>query len=185
MTALLNRTFSPRNISQPGHSFRIGYLFCKWSNMCLVLKTYNCFLIRHIELWLMFISFLTLSIFIHWQRITIADVLKDEWFKKDYKPPVFEDKLETSLDDVEAVFKDSEVRLFLRIKNNNSNHFVYTQWKSFCLCCSFNWSFLQQEFHVTEKTEERPAAMNAFELISMSKGLNLGNLFDVEQVRFW
>lgn len=78
-------------------------------------------------------------------RITIADVLRDEWFKKDYKPPVFEDKLETNLDDVEAVFKDSE------------------------------------EFHVTEKTEERPAAMNAFELISMSKGLNLGNLFDVEQ----
>ena len=38
---------------------------------------------------------------------------------------------------------------------------------------------------MTEKTEERPAAMNAFELISMSKGLNLGNLFDVEQVRFW
>lgn len=78
-------------------------------------------------------------------RITIADVLRDEWFKKDYKPPVFEDKLETNLDDVEAVFKDSE------------------------------------EFHVTEKTEERPAAKNAFELISMSKGLNLGNLFDVEQ----
>ncbi|KAK1397036.1 hypothetical protein POM88_006899 [Heracleum sosnowskyi] len=75
-------------------------------------------------------------------RITIADVLKDEWFKKDYKPPVFEDKLETNLDDVEAVFKDSEVQLSL---------------------------------------QERPAAMNAFELISMSKGLNLGNLFDVEQ----
>lgn len=41
---------------------------------------------------------------------------------------------------------------------------------------------LQQEYHVTEKREEQPAAMNAFELISMSKGLNLGNLFDVEQV---
>ena len=25
--------------------------------------------------------------------------------------------------------------------------------------------------------------MNAFDLISMSKGLNLGNLFDIEQVR--
>ncbi|XP_021892644.1 CBL-interacting serine/threonine-protein kinase 3 isoform X2 [Carica papaya] len=52
---------------------------------------------------------------------------------------------ETNLDDVEAVFKDSE------------------------------------EHHVTEKKEEQPAAMNAFELISMSKGLNLGNLFDAEQ----
>lgn len=35
---------------------------------------------------------------------------------------------------------------------------------------------------MTEKKEEQPAAMNAFDLISMSKGLNLSNLFDVEQV---
>ncbi|XP_037495424.1 CBL-interacting serine/threonine-protein kinase 3 isoform X1 [Jatropha curcas] len=79
-------------------------------------------------------------------RITITEILEDEWFKKDYKPPVFEEKEHTSLDDVEAVFKDSE------------------------------------EHHVTEKKEEQPTAMNAFELISMSKGLNLGNLFDAEQV---
>ncbi|KAG9157020.1 hypothetical protein Leryth_009053 [Lithospermum erythrorhizon] len=75
-------------------------------------------------------------------RITIAEILEDEWFKKDYKPPVFSEKEDTNLDDVEAVFKDSE------------------------------------EHHVMEKREEHPVAMNAFELISMSKGLNLGNLFD-------
>ncbi|KAH0977379.1 hypothetical protein GBA52_027098 [Prunus armeniaca] len=79
------------------------------------------------------------------ERITISEILEDEWFKKDYKSLVFEEKEDTNLDDVEAVFKDSE------------------------------------EHHVTEKKEEQPAAMNAFELISMSKGLNLGNLFDVEQ----
>lgn len=39
-----------------------------------------------------------------------------------------------------------------------------------------------QEHHVTEKKEEQPTPMNAFELISMSKGLNLENLFDIEQV---
>ncbi|XP_044482206.1 CBL-interacting serine/threonine-protein kinase 3-like [Mangifera indica] len=78
-------------------------------------------------------------------RITIPEILEDEWFKKDYKAPVFEEKEETNLDDVEAVFQDSE------------------------------------EHHVTEKKEEQPAAMNAFELISLSKGLNLENLFDVEQ----
>ncbi|GFP94712.1 cbl-interacting protein kinase 32 [Phtheirospermum japonicum] len=79
------------------------------------------------------------------KRITIPEILADEWFKKDFKPPVFDEKEDTNLDDVEAVFKDSE------------------------------------ELHVTEKKEEQPAAMNTFELISMSKGLNLGNLFDAEQ----
>ncbi|KAL0419479.1 UNVERIFIED_CONTAM: CBL-interacting protein kinase [Sesamum radiatum] len=80
------------------------------------------------------------------KRITVPEILEDEWFKKDYKPPVFDEKEDINLDDVEAVFKDSE------------------------------------EYHVMEKKEEeQPAAMNAFELISMSKGLNLGNLFDVEQ----
>ncbi|XP_058107501.1 CBL-interacting protein kinase 32-like isoform X1 [Magnolia sinica] len=79
-------------------------------------------------------------------RIMIPEILEDEWFKKDYKRPVFEEKDDTNLDDVDAVFKDSE------------------------------------EHHVTEKKdEEQPAAMNAFELISMSKGLNLGNLFEIEQ----
>ena len=41
---------------------------------------------------------------------------------------------------------------------------------------------LIQEHHVTEKKEEEPVALNAFELISRSAGLNLGNLFDSEQV---
>lgn len=45
------------------------------------------------------------------QRITIPEILVDEWFKKDYKPPVFDEKEDTNLDDVEAVFKDSEVHL--------------------------------------------------------------------------
>ncbi|XP_047250410.1 CBL-interacting serine/threonine-protein kinase 3 isoform X2 [Capsicum annuum] len=75
-------------------------------------------------------------------RITVPEILEDEWFKKDYRPPVFNEIEDANLDDVEAVFKDSE------------------------------------EYHVTEKREEKPTSMNAFELISMSQGLNLGNLFD-------
>lgn len=43
------------------------------------------------------------------QRITIPEILDDAWFKKDYKPAVFEEKKEANLSDVEAVFKDSEV----------------------------------------------------------------------------
>ena len=43
------------------------------------------------------------------QRITIAEMLEDEWFKKDYKPPHFEQGEGVSLDDVDAAFNDSEV----------------------------------------------------------------------------
>jgi len=43
------------------------------------------------------------------QRITIAQILEDPWFKKGYKPPVFDEKYQTSLDDVDAAFGDSEV----------------------------------------------------------------------------
>ncbi|XP_019084752.1 PREDICTED: pentatricopeptide repeat-containing protein At5g21222 [Camelina sativa] len=41
-------------------------------------------------------------------RITIPEILEDVWFKKDYKPAVFEEKNEANLADVEAVFNDSE-----------------------------------------------------------------------------
>lgn len=50
------------------------------------------------------------------QRITIPEILEDVWFKKDYKPAVFEEKKEANLADVEAVFKDSEV-----------SHFIYSE----------------------------------------------------------
>lgn len=42
--------------------------------------------------------------------------------------------------------------------------------------------FFTQDHHGAERTEEQPQHMNAFELISMSKGLNLGNLFDKDLV---
>ncbi|XP_072956013.1 CBL-interacting protein kinase 9-like [Typha angustifolia] len=44
-------------------------------------------------------------------RITIPEILEDEWFKKNYKPPSFEHGEDVSLDDVDAVFNDSEEHL--------------------------------------------------------------------------
>ncbi|GJN08029.1 hypothetical protein PR202_ga25914 [Eleusine coracana subsp. coracana] len=41
-------------------------------------------------------------------RITIAQILEHPWFKKGYKPPIFEEKYQTTLDDVDAAFGDSE-----------------------------------------------------------------------------
>ena len=40
------------------------------------------------------------------QRITIAEVIENEWFKKGYKPPSFE-QADVSLDDVDAIFDES------------------------------------------------------------------------------
>lgn len=39
-----------------------------------------------------------------------------------------------------------------------------------------------QRHMVTEKKEARPVAMNAFELISLSQGLNLSGLFESKEV---
>ncbi|KAK7333757.1 hypothetical protein VNO80_30534 [Phaseolus coccineus] len=77
-------------------------------------------------------------------RITVQEILSDEWFKEDYKLPVFEETKESNTDDIEAIFKDYEV-------------------------------------HNVREKEDQPTPMNAFELISLSKGLNLENLFDIDQ----
>lgn len=57
----------------------------------------------------MFFNVLTVFFNDGLQRITISEILEDEWFKKGYKPPVFEEKYEGNFNDVEAAFKDSEV----------------------------------------------------------------------------
>ncbi|RLN34794.1 CBL-interacting protein kinase 31-like [Panicum miliaceum] len=79
------------------------------------------------------------------KRITVPQVQKDPWFKKGYKPPVFDEECQASLDDVHAAFGYSE------------------------------------ELLVTEEMEGQPTSMNAFELISMNKGLNLENFFESDK----
>lgn len=46
------------------------------------------------------------------QRITFAEVIENEWFKKGYKPPVFE-QANVSLDDVNSIFSESMVSLLV------------------------------------------------------------------------
>ena len=43
------------------------------------------------------------------QRITIAEVIENEWFKKGYKPPSFE-QADVSLADVDSIFNEIAVR---------------------------------------------------------------------------
>ncbi|CAN4096793.1 unnamed protein product [Withania somnifera] len=74
-------------------------------------------------------------------RITIPEILEDDWFKKDYKPPHFEQDDDVNLDDVDAIFNGSDD-------------------------------------HLITESKEKPASVNAFELISRSKSFNLENLFE-------
>jgi hypothetical protein len=47
------------------------------------------------------------------------------------------------------------------------------------MACLKSWL---QEYMVTEEKDTKPAAMNAFELISLSRGLNLSSLFETREV---
>ncbi|KAM3698852.1 hypothetical protein ACJW31_06G217900 [Castanea mollissima] len=49
-------------------------------------------------------------------RITIPEILENEWFKKEYKPAYFEEEQNVNLDDVDAVFNDSEEHLITERK---------------------------------------------------------------------
>ena len=44
------------------------------------------------------------------QRITIAEVINNEWFKKGYQPPRFE-TAEVNLDDINSIFNESGVSI--------------------------------------------------------------------------
>ncbi|KAL2461431.1 CBL-interacting serine/threonine-protein kinase 9 [Abeliophyllum distichum] len=49
-------------------------------------------------------------------RMTIPEILGNDWFKKDYMPPHFGLEEDVSLDDVDAVFNDSEEHLVIEKK---------------------------------------------------------------------
>ncbi|EFJ30501.1 hypothetical protein SELMODRAFT_267186 [Selaginella moellendorffii] len=80
-------------------------------------------------------------------RIQMFGIRKDDWFKRNYVPVRLADDEDGTLDDIEAVFDDSE------------DQFVKEQ----------------------RDINEGPSMMNAFELITLSQGLNLSALFDRRQ----
>lgn len=46
------------------------------------------------------------------QRITVPEIIENEWFKKGYQPPTFDTSEVTNLDDVNAIFDNSMVISF-------------------------------------------------------------------------
>jgi hypothetical protein len=53
-------------------------------------------------------------------RITVPEILDNEWFKKGYKPPKFNEEEDVNLDDVDAVFNDSEEHLVTEKKKETT-----------------------------------------------------------------
>lgn len=112
------------------------------------------------------------------QRITIAKVLQNEWFKKGYQSPKFEHE-DVSLDDVDAIFSESGVSLTI------SSGALFTMLMVYTDLLVDIFGIQDSPNLVVERREERSAApitMNAFELISKSQGLNLGSLFEKQMV---
>ncbi|CAM6099174.1 unnamed protein product [Calypogeia fissa] len=75
-------------------------------------------------------------------RITVPQILANEWFKVGYQRAKFKEEEDADLTVIHAVFNESAEHL------------------------------------VQEKQERKPVTMNAFELISLSQGLNLSGLFE-------
>jgi hypothetical protein len=60
------------------------------------------------------------------QRITIAELINNEWFKKGYQPPRFE-TADVNLDDVNSIFDESGVSFLhhtvhISVLSHNSLH---------------------------------------------------------------
>lgn len=82
------------------------------------------------------------------KRITISGIRRDDWFKRNYSPVRLVEDEDITLDDIQAVFDDSEEK------------------------------YVSEE---RQYKDSRPYTMNAFELITLSQGLNLSALFDRRQ----
>ncbi|XP_047946408.1 CBL-interacting serine/threonine-protein kinase 23-like [Salvia hispanica] len=81
-------------------------------------------------------------------RITINELLKNEWFKKGFKAPVYEEEEGILDDDINSIFNESADSPNLVVERRD------------------------------EGPPAAPVAMNAFELISTAQGLNLNSLFE-------
>ena len=114
------------------------------------------------------------------QRITINELLKNEWFKKGFKAPVYEEEEGILDDDINSIFNESAVRIlvWLPVFFFVSKELWYFATHQICVQDSPNL--------VVERRDEgppaAPVAMNAFELISTAQGLNLNSLFEKQMV---
>ncbi|XP_047342101.1 CBL-interacting serine/threonine-protein kinase 8-like [Impatiens glandulifera] len=82
-------------------------------------------------------------------RIVIEEIRNDEWFKRDYIPVKPTEYEDVTLDDINAAFDQHE-------EEGN----------------------IVDQYRRSEEEEESPLTLNAFDLITLSQGLNLSTMFD-------
>lgn len=110
------------------------------------------------------------------QRITIAEIRNNEWFKKDYDPVQLVDYEHVNLDDVYAAFDDPEV---YESKEKTFRLLAPSHMISDFRILSNSITLQEQKADEQDGAGDMgPLTLNAFDLIILSPGLNLATLFD-------
>ncbi|XP_042424941.1 CBL-interacting protein kinase 24-like isoform X1 [Zingiber officinale] len=114
-------------------------------------------------------------------RISIEGIRSDGWFQRNYIPIRLGIEEEVNLDDIDAVFNDIEILIVQTVfmHHNTNKAPISMAWH----LKQFRFSFPQDQY-VTEQVRDNdtgPLIMNAFEMITLSQGLNLSALFDRRQ----
>lgn len=93
-------------------------------------------------------------------RITIPEVVENEWFKKGYKPPVF-DATDVPLDDVHEIFDSSMAPANLVIEKNEQGPVVMNAFQLISTSQGLNLSSLFEKQMGLVKRETRFASKHA------------------------
>ncbi|KAF8393212.1 hypothetical protein HHK36_021453 [Tetracentron sinense] len=107
-------------------------------------------------------------------RIRIEGIKNDPWFRKNYVAVRHSEDEEVNLDDVHAVFDDIEGAMLFSFTDKRRGYSARSRYRKFILT----------DQYVSEQSgnnDRGPLIMNAFEMITLSQGLNLSALFDRRQ----
>ncbi|XP_077243803.1 CBL-interacting serine/threonine-protein kinase 23-like isoform X2 [Tasmannia lanceolata] len=115
-------------------------------------------------------------------RITIPEVIENEWFKKGYKPPDFETPDTTSLDDVHAIFDESGEAVNLVVERREERPVLMNAFELISTSQGLNLSTLFEKQMGLFKRETRFASKcPANEIISKIEETAMPLGFDVKK----
>ncbi|KAF8406935.1 hypothetical protein HHK36_006056 [Tetracentron sinense] len=117
-----------------------------------------------------------------YRRIRIKGIKNDPWFRKNYAAVRHGEVEEVNLDDVRAVFDGIEPRKEIYPDSLRlwrlSYILQYVRSLYLVVLCIFQDQYVSEQ---SANNDRGPLIMNAFEMITLSQGLNLSALFDRRQ----